>query len=738
MDGQPLPSGSVTAQTNVTRSQGVYVGDNGIQINLFSSEQPSGPVVVGNVPHAPPAFQPRDDLMAQLRMGGPTGHVVRVVTGMRGVGKSQLAAAYARECIDAGWRLVAWVSAEDSAAMLAGLAVVADRLGITRPGTALEAIASEVRNRLEADGDSTLVVFDNVTDPDTVRVYLPSAGQAHVVVTSTQASVAVLGKPVPVGVFTEKESVDFLGERSGLQDVEGAAAVARELGGLPLALAQAAAVLQSQHMSYRTYLDRLRSYPTANYLPAAKGEGYPRGTAEAILMSIDAVTATDKTGAARDVLAVISLLAPQPVPPSLLRWAGRIRVRVPAGSRKSLFRRSRALHITASEQEIDEILSRLAEASLVTFTSGDVGAFAHRLVARVVRERCARDGILNALGQRASTVIGHLAMALDESWEKPEAVRETVQYVIILLVNLAGFLGEEDRELYEVLLSLCAWALRSLQALGDSTVTAVQLGEMLLSEAERVYGPSDPFTLRARNNLGLVYRAAGRPADALVQFEQALADGVRVLGEGDQDVMTFRGNLASLYGELDRTDEAVAISERTLADRERLHGADHLDTLLARNNLGQAYLEAGRTSDAIPLLERSVEDYTRVRGAAHPDTRTASSNLAMAYLDTGRVDEAVPLLEEALAANRELLPTDHPVVLSSENNLALAYYKAGRPLESLALYADAVENAMRVLGGEHPDTQLYARNMSALIEEFRAAGVLDDQDDQPAEDDEAV
>jgi len=692
--------------TEVYDSKGVQTGDNNVQINLFTGERPRGPVVAGNIPQVPPAFQPREDVMSQLRARSPGAAVVRAVTGMRGVGKTQLAAAYARECIDAGWRLVAWINAEETASILAGLEVVANRLGIDKPGTDLELIAGEVRNRVEADGDMCLIVYDNVTDSDLLRPYLPSAGKSQVVVTSTQASVVALGKRTQVTVFTPQESVDFLTERTALHDLHGAMAVAAELGHLPLALAQAAAVIKGRHLTYDVYRTRLGSYPTQRYLQRTKGDQYPRGVAESILLSIDTVTAADDTGLCADLLGMISLLSPDGVPRDVLYL----------GESADVF--------AADAEAVDEALARLADASLLTYGGGDESnptVSAHRLVMRVVRECRGHDGMLLSLGTKACALLAGGARLLGEPWRDPPKARGLVQQVISLNDHLASDIGTGATPLAEALLDRRDWALWCLDGLGDSTAQAIELGESLIADCARILGESHEYTLRSRSNLACAYDRAGRSRAAIPLHERTLADRERVLGEDDPGTLISRNNLAGAYESAGRLDDAISLHKRVLASCVRLRGDDHPETSRARNNLASAYEHAGRLDEAIPLHERAIASRERVLGDDHPDTSRSRNNLALAYQKAGRLDEAIALHERALAGYARVLGEDHPETLLSRDNLALAYGRAGRLDEAIALHERALAGYVRVLGDGHPDTLISRNNLASA---YLAAGRL--------------
>ena len=59
--------------------------------------------------------------------------VVCALTGMRGVGKTQVAAAYARSWMEAGRGLVGWVNAETLDVAVADLARIAEAVGVADP-----------------------------------------------------------------------------------------------------------------------------------------------------------------------------------------------------------------------------------------------------------------------------------------------------------------------------------------------------------------------------------------------------------------------------------------------------------------------------------------------------------------------------------------------------------------------------------------------------------------------------
>jgi DNA-directed RNA polymerase specialized sigma24 family protein len=616
------------------------LGEPGTQARQAAGEQ----LVVGDIPQPPPGFRPRAELLAKLDQAGAAAPVAHAVTGMPGTGKTQLVAGYARAKLAAGWRLVAWINAADAASLLAGLAAVADAARLSEGRTRRDAAAAgaAVRDWLEADGDRCLIVFDDAADPDVLRPFVPTAGAAHVLVTSSQQSAATLGASVAVDVFTAEEALALLTGPAGAADTAKAAALAAELGYLPLGLAQAAAVIAGHGLEHGTYLERLRAVPAGEHL--ADRDGHPSAAA-AVSLSVRAARAADRTGVCARMLEIIAMLSEAGVRRQLLhaaRQAGMLAVGgrgVPAAT-------------------VDRALEWLSRRSLLTASVDGGTIVMHRLVARAVRDGLAERQRSAQAWRLAAAALEEHVSALAGSPDRP-ALRAVPLHVAALLDHMPGPAAADD-QLADIVLRLRFLALYHLVELGDSAPQAIELGESLTADLERLLGPDHPDTLNSRNSLAAAYLAAGRPGDAILLFEQILAVWQRVLGPDHPDTVTSRNNLAAAYQDAGRVAEAIPLFEQNLAARQRLLGAGHPLTLNCRGNLAAAYQDAGRAAEAIPLLEQTLAGRERALGRDHPDTRTSRRNLITAYRDEGRPGDAILLFEQTFSGWPRVLRPEHP------------------------------------------------------------------------------
>ena len=212
--------------------------------------------------------------------------------------------------------------------------------------------------------------------------------------------------------------------------------------------------------------------------------------------------------------------------------------------------------------------------------------------------------------------------------------------------------------------------------------------------------------------------------------EQALALAARVLGERHPDTLRSMNNLAgTLYAQGDLAG-ARTLQEQVLAASREAPVQGHLDTLAATNNLAETLRAQGDLAGARTLQEQVVVEIREALGEQHPYTLLSVNNLAETLYDQGDLAGARALEEKVLALRRELLGERHPETLTIMSNLAETCRALGDLTGARTLQTHVLATRRDVLGERHPETTVSAWNLfntlSRLEATQKAARVRDD------------
>ena len=734
-----------------------------------TSSAGSGVLLSGIVPPLADSYYPREQTGPGLASSLRPGETAVLVHGREtelapasqgGTGKTQLAVEFTHVMWNTrAVEVLVWVNAASRESVIAGFAQAANTVDAGPPEEGAEAAAARFVSWLDRTRQPWALVLDDLASLADLEELWPAGESGRVLITTQLPAEAFENagvRIVPVPGFGRREALDYVASRLTSypdQRIE-ALDLGEDLDGLPLALAQATAVMSARGQGCREYRTQLAE--RAGHMPVV--EGISPAVLATWSIAAECAHELPPAGLAWPVLAVASMLDYHGVPGAVLTSPAACsyvcgRPSTASGTDQAMVRAAinnlalaglvaidpvspaRTIQLHASVRaavraylppaDLEQVVLAAADA-LVEAWPEDQGPDGPGQQAQSQQAQSQQAQLQQALRDCAATL---QAAAGGMLW-KPEAhpllfraglsleqarlSGSAIAYWKSMVATSTSLLGSGHANAVAARDRLAAAYERAGKA-----ADAISVFQAALADRERNQGPEHAETIAARAHLAHAYASAGRPDEAIAVYERSAAEAERLLGRASPVTLDARASLAQALLAAGNAGEAAAGFETLLADAERALGAGHPVTLAARASLGGAYAAGGRTKDAIGQYQRALTDHERMHGPDHPDTIAARASLASALRAAGKHKDAIAQYERVVADRERTGGADHPDTIAARANLAFAYRAAGRLREAVPLYERTLEDRMRIQGPDHRDTLTARSNLAAAYQQAR-------------------
>jgi tetratricopeptide (TPR) repeat protein len=545
-----------------------------------------------NLPFPPnPFFTGREAYLERLEQflnerGSVASTQPLILTGLGGIGKTQVALTYAHSHYPKTYRTVLWVNAVEKETIEASCLALARLLELpVQQERDTDRIVQAVKQWLERHAN-WLLIMDNADDLPLARSFLPGNHHGHILLTTRSQIVGTVGTSIELSVMEPSEALQFLLRRAkvlaiggSLDDIEAsirkaAARLVHLLGALPLALDQAGAYIDAAGKTFREYIPLYHEKRRELLLKRGPlSSEHPESVAVTFKLCFDMTSEIHPL--TRDILHFCAFLHPDAIPKALLEAADRFKLDTIA---------------------FDDGIAALRQYSLITYHAPQRPYAKH--VQTFSIHRLVQDVLVDSMDADAQ----HLWRA------------------VVVTALLAAFppVAAMDWGHYERLpphVLICArWT-------DEEIVRTIEFAELLRTAAQCLQGE-------------------GRSAEAETLLAQALSIFVQQRGYEHPATMTILAELGSLYILQGKDDQAEALYYQALGIQGQPLEVEQPATARCLRNLSLLYVKQGKYEQSMSVLGRAVSIQEKYLGPDDPDTAKSLCMLAVLFYAQGDYAQA--------------------------------------------------------------------------------------------------
>ncbi len=643
---------------------------------------------IHNLPFPPnPFFTGREKHLEQLSTLLSEGSKVAIsqpvsVSGLGGIGKTQLALEYAHRCYrEKIYRAVLWVDAAERRTIEASYLSLAQLLGLLQKDEAdTQQVIQAVRQWLEGHTD-WLLIMDNADDLGLARSFFPVAHHGRILLTTRSQIVGKIARKLEVQEMEPEEGLRFLllrarviQEGDALDDVDAyvrksASQLVALLGAHPLALEQAGAYVEETGISFDEYtkLFRERRNALMHRQGTLEGEQSEHRASVATTVKLSISRAIQRQPFVVDVISLLIFLQPDSIPEEVFRH----------DHEQKLF----------DALVFNESIAALLRYSIIKRNAAEKTFSIHRLVQAVALD-VFEDKTPEAKRYWQERVVWGVVYAF------PQELHDFRNWQLCerLLPHALSCITWDDVDMRGIQALL--WRIAEYLDIRGRWTEAEPLLIRSLAASEQCYGPDHLRTAAALHDLaGFYIHHYGRKEEGRQMLERALAILEKKPEAGPLGVNRVLLSLAILHFKSGEDDESERLLLRVLADMEQHLGAEHLGVARILGMVASFYVHYGRYEQAEPLLMRAHEILSRQIALGNLDAQDPynSSTLfgfTLVLHHQGKHEEAQEYSLQFTRDEERMLGPAHPEVIKYKKMDIQSLHSMGRHTEAEALEAE--------------------------------------------------